>query len=92
MPLCVEGSDEAFHDCLLTAFAAGGILLIITLATEGLVVFLVETFVPKLPPAESTEEMFGMPRPVQCSHHTLQMRTQNTGKCHTVDIASNNYD
>lgn len=72
MPLGIEGRDETLHDGLVTALAARGVVVIVTLPAEGLVVLLVETVCAKLLATECAEEVLRMPSLVQGTHHSLE--------------------
>ena len=71
MPLGAEGGDETLHDGLLTPLTARGKLLVVALPTEGLAIFLVETFRAKVFPTESAEEVFLVPRLAEGAKDTL---------------------
>lgn len=71
MPLSVESCDEALHDGLVASLAARSVVLVVALATESLLVLLVETLVTKLLATTSAEEVLRMPSLVQSTHHSL---------------------
>lgn len=80
VPLGIKSSYEALHDGFVTALAARGIVLIVALATERLLVFLMESIRAKLLATQRTEEMLRVPGFFQCTHHTLEGGRENWEK------------
>ena len=61
VPLRIEGRYEVLCDGIAASATFGGVLLKITIFTEGLLVFFMKSILSKLLSAVGAEEVFGMP-------------------------------